>query len=190
MRHTLIVSVVTAIAMLTGFVAIDQLSAGRASSASDSAVSPAGGPGQVQGDTDCDTDVDAIDALSVLVDVAALEALAQQEPCTDVGDLIQFGGGLPGPPGPPGLSGYEIVEVEIVHQGNAVTVDTVDCPGNKVAVGGGLVIKGGVPAGSEVGLEIQDGPNEDGTGWIYQIRTTDSVSRTFAIRVICANVEE
>ena len=59
---------------------------------------------QIQGDTDCNGKVEALDALGVRINVAALEALGQQEPCTDGGNLIPAGEGIPGPQGPPALS--------------------------------------------------------------------------------------
>lgn len=40
------------------------------------------------GDTDCDGDIDSVDALAILRFVAGLEALPQQEPCADVGTAL------------------------------------------------------------------------------------------------------
>ncbi len=40
------------------------------------------------GDTDCDGDVDAVDSLGILRDVAALTPLPQNEPCPDIGTLL------------------------------------------------------------------------------------------------------
>ena len=115
MRQTVVVSAVTAIiTVVISVVVLNQLGAGTASSASVQDISASGSPssddGQIQGDTDCDGDVDAVDGLGVLVDVAALEALGQQEPCTDVGNVIPAGEGIPGPqgePGPPGPAGSQ-----------------------------------------------------------------------------------
>ena len=48
---------------------------------------PAGEPPGHFGDIDCDGDVDAVDALQILRFVAALP-VAQDEPCTNVGDPL------------------------------------------------------------------------------------------------------
>ena len=88
MRQTIIVSALTAvITVVLSVLVLNQLGAGTVSSASDSAIPassnlPYGEDGQLQGDTDCDNDVDAVDALGVLVDVGALTALAQRQPGT------------------------------------------------------------------------------------------------------------
>lgn len=111
MRQTITVAAVAAaVTILVNVLVLTQFGAGSARSAEDTAPPPAAHPageteGQIQGDTDCDTDVDPVDALGVLVNVAALEALAQQEPCTDVADVIPAGEGIPGPEGPPGPQG-------------------------------------------------------------------------------------
>ena len=94
MRQTIIVSALTAvITVVLSVFALNQLRAGTVSSASTQNMSasanlPSSEDGQIQGDTDCDDDVDAVDALGVLINVAALEALGQQEPCTDIANLI------------------------------------------------------------------------------------------------------
>ena len=111
MRQTVIVSAITAVVtVVLSVVVLNQFGAGIVSSASDPNISASGKPpssedGQIQGDTDCDGDVDAVDGLGVLVDVAALDALAQQEPCVDVGNVIPAGEGIPGPAGPQGPEG-------------------------------------------------------------------------------------
>ncbi|MFQ5474071.1 MAG: hypothetical protein ACE5FA_14470, partial [Dehalococcoidia bacterium] len=40
------------------------------------------------GDIDCDDDIDAIDQLGILRDVAELLPLLQNEPCPDIGILL------------------------------------------------------------------------------------------------------
>jgi len=114
MRQTVIVSALTAVVtVVLSVVVLNQLGAGTVSSASvsdisvDSNLASSEDSDQIQGDTDCDGDVDAVDGLGVLVDVAALEALGQQEPCVDVGSVIPAGEGIPGPAGPAGPQGEQ-----------------------------------------------------------------------------------
>ncbi|MCH8815724.1 MAG: hypothetical protein IH957_11660 [Chloroflexi bacterium] len=113
MRQTVMVSALTAvITVVLSVVVLNQLGAGPVSSASAPDISASGNlpsseDGQIQGDTDCDGDVDAVDGLGVLVNVAALDALGQQEPCTDIANLIPLGEGIPGPQGPAGPVGAQ-----------------------------------------------------------------------------------
>ena len=215
MRQTIIVSALTAvITVVLSVLVLNQLGAGTVSSASDSAIPassnlPSGEDGQLQGDTDCDNDVDAIDALGVLVDVAALAALAQQEPCTDVGNLIPLGEGIPGPqgeqgpvgpqgaqgpvgsPGPqgePGISGYEIVDGESVPNNNSAQSTSVLCPVGKKIVAGGARALGG---GGFVAL-TDSGPSDDLTGWFAQAVEHTPTSNLWTVRIViaCANVVE
>ena len=165
MRQTVIVSALTAVVtVVLSVVVLNQLGAGTVSSASDSGFLESGNLATseadlIQGDTDCDGDVDAVDGLGVLVNVAALEALGQQEPCTDVADVIPAGEGIPGPQGPagpqgeqgpagaqgaPGLSGVEIVDVESASNSNAEKNVTAPCPEGKTIVGGGARVLGSV----------------------------------------------
>jgi len=58
----------------------------------------AGDPAEprIQGDVNCDEDVNATDALNSLLHAAALDPAEQTEPCTDIGDVIPSGEGPPG----------------------------------------------------------------------------------------------
>ena len=162
--------------------------------------------GQIQGDTDCNGKVEALDALGVLIDVAALEALAQQEPCTDVGNLIPLGDGVPGPQGeqgppgpqgpqgpqgddgPPGISGLKFATSPIgfTCPGGACTgvgVYSADCQEGKRAIAGGADLNALLAA------NIADSfPTEDGTGWTIGIEFHNTWSGT--AYAICANVAE
>ena len=111
-------------------------------------VTPASSEGQpagaleeiIQGDVDCDGDVDTVDALQELRHVAALPA-AQNDPCPGIGTTAA----IPGPPGPPGVSGYEIVLVESESNSESLKGVTADCSSGKSIMGGGarVVIGGG-----------------------------------------------
>ena len=110
--------------------------------------------GQIQGDIDCDGDVDAVDGLAVLIEVVALEPLEQAEPCTDVGDIIPAGEGQPGPQGPqgppgpkgeagsPGLSEFGGVVVVTESNTDATKSANAECPTGKTAISGGYQVFG------------------------------------------------
>jgi len=51
------------------------------------AAAPAGDPPDVFGDVDCDNDIDAVDALKILRNLAAL-SVSQNEPCTNIGEPL------------------------------------------------------------------------------------------------------
>lgn len=211
MRQTIVVSALTAmVTMVLSVLVLNQLAPGIASSADGrdeprTASAPSGeGEGQIQGDTDCDEDVDAVDALGVLVNVAAFDALPQQEPCTDVADVIPAGEGPQGPPGPqgpqgpmgpqgeqgePGIAGYEVVELSIERDSPGFATTRVDCPSGKRVLGGGLKMLLG-PAGNDPPFILGDAPDEEGTGWSAHTQMFDSFQRTFVLRVICAYVED
>ena len=210
MRQTVIVSALTAvITVVLSVVALNQLGAGTVSSANTPDIAgpsilPSSEDGQLQGDTDCDGDVDAVDGLGVLIDVAALDALAQQEPCTDVGNLIPLGEGVPGPQGeqgvpgpagpagpqgPAGLSGVEIVTgSEDYVAGPALSATATCSDGKRVIGGGGAVV--GSPMVNDVGLTDTE-PNFDETGWVATAQPFGSnTSWSLTAYAICANVPE
>ena len=106
-----------------------------------SQVQPVGEPEEIiQGDVDCDGDVDAVDALKDLQHVAVLP-VAQNDPCPDVGTTAA----IPGPLGPPGISGYEIIEATSDVNSNDFKSLAADCTAGKSIIGGGarVVIGGG-----------------------------------------------
>lgn len=97
--------------------------------------------------------------------------------------------GPAGPAGPSGsgISGYEQVIGNVVNvAAGAFSVSTLDCPGNKVVLGGGmqssnsdLMLVGSNPQTS--GLPIK-------YGWMVQVKNTDSVnSDMYRIYITCAN---
>lgn len=94
--RTVVLAAVVAVAAVAAFYATDALGSGEA-------------PDQIiQGDTDCDGDVDAVDALQDLRYVAGLP-VNQNSPCIAIGSVAAIPGpqgpqGPPGPAGEPGLS--------------------------------------------------------------------------------------
>jgi len=157
----------------------------------------------IQGDVDCDGDVDAVDALKDLQHVAAL-GFAQTEPCPDVGTVIPAGEGMPGPQGPagpqgekgpvgpqgesglPGLSGLEVVEVESVSSSSPEKQVTATCPEGKSVIAGGARVLGSV-----VGLVLRNS-YPIATGWrVYALETQVNNGDWRALAyAICANVAE
>ena len=97
----------------------------------------------IQGDVDCDGDVDAVDALQDLRHVALLP-VTQDDSCPEIGTTAAIPG-PPGPPGPPGISGYEIVVVESDVNSDDFKSVSADCSPGKSIMGGGarVVISGG-----------------------------------------------
>jgi hypothetical protein len=69
-----------------------------------SAALSSGDPVYLLGDTDCDEDVDAHDALNDLLHTADLSPAAIA-PCVGIGEAIPAGAGIPGPQGPAGPTG-------------------------------------------------------------------------------------
>lgn len=92
---------------------------------------PAGGQnGLLQGDVDCDGDVDAVDALKDLQHVAAI-GFSQTEPCPDVGTAI-----------PQGVTGLVLVSGSSDNNSADVKAANALCPEGKRVIGGGLTIFG------------------------------------------------
>ena len=212
MRQTVIVSALTAVVtVILSVVVLNQLGPVTVSSATSQGISSSSNvpssedDGQIQGDTDCDKDVDAIDALGVLVNVAALDALGQQEPCTDIANLIPVGEGIPGPQGPPGPAGPQgpagaqgapgISDVEEVTERTPVNSTNFKsqfaiCPPGKTVVGGGaFVLEGGLFG--DVTL-ASSAPTEALDGWSAMAAETNAtnVNWSLSARAICANVAE
>jgi len=205
MRNTIVLT--TVVALFAGALASFAFNAlvVEVNSAS-SATHPAGEDGQIQGDTDCDGDVDAVDGLGVLVNVVALDALAQQEPCVDVGDVIPLGEGIPGPQGPPGPQGEQgppgpqgepgISGLLVVTDESAAGSPPIDstalaqCPVGKEVIGGGATAFGPlIPF--QVGLRTS-APTVDGTGWFAFGAEFEPTSDDWSVTAyaICANVAE
>jgi len=206
MRQTVIVSALTAVVtVVLSVLVLNQLGAGAVSSASapDISVSnglPSSEDGQIQGDTDCDGDVDAVDGLGVLVNVAALDALAQQEPCTDVADVIPAGEGIPGPQGPtgpqgeqgpagpPGISGVEVVIEQGDDPSPAKSASAI-CDDGKVVLGGGAQVTGNT---IDVAL-YQSRPLDNPAGWFAVAARVDLLPASnwqVTAYAVCANVAE
>ena len=203
MRHTIVVSALTAVltAVLTVVLLDQSLGADTVDSASDpgfaaSRASPASAEdGHVQGDGDCDGDVDAVDALGDLLFVAALPLLSQVEPCTDIGALIPAGQGPPGPQGlqgeqgpqgpagPPGISGLELVADATPLDGVVEKVIFVPCPAGKKVIGGGHA--------SQAGVDIQQSaPRGDLSGWDASGFNNGAGAWQLSAYAICVNVAE
>ena len=207
MRHIIVLTTVVALfAGALGSFAFNALVVGvnSANSATHPATEAAG---QIQGDTDCDGGVDAVDALGVLIDVAGFDALAQQEPCTDVGNVIPLGDGVPGPQGPAGPQGEQglqgatgpkgatgITDIELVlwnspSDSSSSKLKALECPEGKLALGGGANV-GGL-TGGDVALS-GSGPFTNQNGWQAQASEVNPVSNdwSMSVGVICANIEE
>jgi len=212
MRQTVIVSAVTAvITVVLSIVVLNQVGAGTVSSASAPDIPASSNltssqDGQVQGDTDCDGDVDAVDGLGVLVNVAALDALNQQEPCTDVADVIPAGEGVPGPAGPPGPQGPQgepgpegpagVTDIELVDEaypadGFNVKFANAECPDGKKVLGGGI----GNPSGYASLAPVDNRPHDDLGGWFGQVHVADVSNPPpfdwgIIVYAVCANVAQ
>ena len=203
MRNVLLVSAITAVVTAAATVFAIEFSGFRPEPASSApaAQAPAGeAEGEIKGDVDCNLGIEAVDALKLLQDIAAIDYL-QDDPCTPVGDVIlgePIPGpqGPPGPPGPagpqgaqggPGISGWELIEnigvplSSVTAQGNGVS-----CPEGKKPIGGGAQISDSL---SEVAV-TRSRPTE--TGWTSagreMVPTNDEWS--VDVYVICAVVEE
>jgi len=213
MRQTVIVSALTAVVtVVLSVLALNQLGATSVSSSDEpnsllGNLSPTSeADDQLQGDTDCDGDVDAVDGLGVLVNVAALDALNQQEPCTDVADVIPAGEGIPGPQGPPGPQGEQgptetqgepgISDWELVSDASPIisafgNTHFVPCPAGKVPLGGGWIFLGS--GGGDPGLEVTlSRPLQQFEEIDWQVGATAAGLEPWGIgvSVLCANVAE
>ena len=215
MRQTIIVSVLSAVVtVVLSVVVLNQLGAGTVSSAGAPDISaastvPSSEDGQIQGDTDCDGDVDAVDGLGVLVNVVAFEALVQQEPCTDITNLIPAGDGVPGPQGPQGEQGpvgpqgepgadgpAGVTEIELVmvigaKSSSSGKFENAECPDGKKVLGGGIDLPN-----SYASLAVKDNrPHADLGGWFGQAHVADESNPPpfdwgVNVYAICANVAE
>lgn len=154
---------------------------------------------QIQGDVDCDGDVDVLDALKELQYIAGL-AVVQSEPCPDVGTAIPAGEGVPGPQGPQGIPGPEgptgLSDIElVVDDGPSDSADTkfldVNCPPGKTAIsGGGVVLSNGAnPANIALTGTLS---HLDAEGWEVFAREINPTGANWFLRarVLCATVAE
>lgn len=153
----------------------------------------AGDPEEIiQGDVDCDREVDPIDALMGLRHVAAL-AVAQNEPCPDIGTTAAIPGppgptGPPGPAGPPGISGYEHVVVQSEENSDPFKSVTADCPAGKSIIGGGAAIFAG---GGSLNMLSLTESRPIGANWHATAREIAGQSPgdwSLEVRAICATV--
>ena len=105
---------------------------------------------------------------------------------------IQGPQGTPGTPGAPGaagadggLAGYEIVNGALVPITGADfnVTRTVNCPGVKLAIGGGVTV--GTPANPLVMMESK--PTVGGTGWTVTMFNLVDANNSFTPHAICAN---
>ena len=151
---------------------------------------PSGEPEEIiQGDVDCDGDVDAVDALKELRHVAALP-VAQNDPCPDVGTAAAIPGptGPPGPPGPPGISGYEGVLAQSDENSDSPKSVTADCPTGKSIMGGGASVF--APGGSLNVLSMLES-RPVGANWkarAIEIAGGTDANWSLEVRAICVTL--
>jgi len=213
MRQTIIVSAVTAVVTVALSVAVlNQLEPGTVSSADRDGL-PAGlvGPATetdhlIQGDVDCDGDVDAVDALKDLQHVAAL-GFAQTEPCPDIGTVIPVGDGVPGPQGPAGpqgepgpqgppgesgLSGFSSGTLQESFNSEGFKSTDAFCGADKVAFTGGVDVVGETIEVALIASHPLMGEGGFPIGWSAAAEEIDATSADWGIRVwvACANVAE
>lgn len=106
MRNTVLVASVAAViaAVVTVFAMEFSGLRPEVSSAEGGGSPVADAEGEIKGDVDCNLGIEAVDALKLLQDIAAI-GYSQNDPCTPVGDLIPSGEPIPGPQGPEGPQG-------------------------------------------------------------------------------------
>ena len=180
MRHTILIatlSSVVASVLTTVVIGGSLFGAGTASSANapieaESAISPGGVEGLIQGDVDCRDGVTPVDSLKVLRHDAGL-SVQQDEPCPNVGTVI-----------PAGIAEIEIVSEESSTDSEAKAA-VASCPEGKRLLGGG-----GESSLSSVPLTLTRPIS--GTAWITsasEVVDTDAVWSVKAYAV-CATVAE
>ena len=203
MRHVIVLAVFAAIvtsAFTTVLVNGLIFGADAARSASESELVGAAHPvidieDMVQGDVDCDGDVDAVDGLKDLQHVAALD-FTQTEPCPDIGTVLPAGEGIPGPQGeqgpqgaqvPPGISGHELVSVDVQSAELAMAL----CPAGKLATGGG-VSTDLAPAFVWVAQSqpVKNAQTDEAVGWAGRTESDSGAEWTTSVFAICVNVAE
>jgi hypothetical protein len=143
---------------------------------------PAGLEEVIQGDVDCDGDVDSVDALGGLRHIADL-SVSQSEPCPDIGTTAAI-------PGPPGVSGYEIVLTQSELDSASLKSVTADCSEGKSPVGGGAVIFAGGGSLSSLAL-IESRPV--GANWkatATEVGGGTPEDWSMEVRVICVTLGE
>ncbi len=90
--------------------------------------------------------------------------------------------GPAGPVGPSGISGLQyMTSAGIAIPANSTASGTIDCPGGKKALGGGVSRTGD-------GLIVDTAPLNEGTGWAGELRNRGTGSVTMYVWAICANV--
>ena len=183
MREIVVAAVVAAFVSAVAVTALENgmfLGATAASSEGE----PAGEPEEIiQGDADCDGDVDAVDALKDLEYVAAL-AVAQNDSCPAVGTAAA----IQGPPGPPGISDYEGVSTLSDENSESPKSVTATCPEGKSIVGGG--VKAFIGGGSIALLGIIES-RPVGAEWkatVTEISGGTAADWSLEARAICVTV--
>lgn len=207
MKHTATIAALVAVttAMLTVLaLEFSGLRPEPANSAQDGAVLSGEAEGEIKGDIDCNLGIEAVDALKLLQDIAAIDYL-QNDPCTEVGTLIPAGEPIPGPQGPPGPQGepgpvgpqgeqgppgiVDFVQVSAASANNSNTVKTAtaECPD------GTKVISGGGSTQNSTGLALfRSSPASGMSGWTASAKETSSFAGTWFVSAvaICANVDQ
>ena len=179
MRKLILVAALSAvIASISATVLVGGLILGAESARSaektvlEESVPPLGiGGGQAQGDVDCSSGVDAVDSLKVLRHNAAL-SVAQTEPCTDIGALLEVGG-------------FQRVTAAFPDVGAGTEFMTVDCPVGKRVFGGGVRRTSGTLSGLSWAV-MESYPNADQTSWDVLLYQADAGPRSYEVSAICA----
>jgi hypothetical protein len=149
----------------------------------------------IQGDTDCDGDVDTTDALNDLRYTAGL-TVGPFTTCPAVGSEGAIPGpqgpqgdtGPQGPVGPPGLADIEIITEDSFSGSSQTRTQIADCPQGKTVIAGGARI---TSAGSEEGIALLESwPVGDMSGWytVAQEVTPTAANWTLRAFAICATV--
>jgi hypothetical protein len=151
---------------------------------------PSGVEELLQGDVDCDGDVDAVDALNDLRFVAAL-GVDGVEGCPSIGEVAVIQG-PPGPPGPagPGLSDREFVIAESEEDSSPFRMVSATCPSPKTATGGGARI---LAPGGAYGRIVIDQSIPIGASWQASARETPEGTESdwkLEVRIICWTLED
>lgn len=205
MRQTVIVSAATAVVtVVLNVLVLYQLGADTAKSANEpsSLVRDAHplteADGQIQGDVDCDREVDLGDAIKIGLDGIGAD-VHQTDPCPDIGTVIPLGEGPQGPQGEPGeqgpegpqgeqgepgLSGLSIEQDFTPFDGDKEKGLLVLCPAGKEVIAGGHTTQGGV--------DIQQSRPFGGPGGGWEVSGNNQLAGDWQLVVfaICANVAE
>jgi hypothetical protein len=93
--------------------------------------------------------------------------------------------GPAGPAGPTGVSGWEYLTRELDVEPEAHATETVWCPNDKRALGGGVSVRGGFP---DMRVAQSAPAGAKATGWLATLANEYSVKMTGYVWVICAAV--